>query len=88
MDRDHFLHFMVVHTFLCLFGVRYLLQVIPSLEVRFDVGLQSLHVKRLPILDENDKGVHFFLLAIADAFEEDLEDLFVEALSERANGGD
>lgn len=54
VDRDHFFHLGVVHTFLCLFGVRYLLQVIPSLEVRFDVGLQSLHVKRLPILDEND----------------------------------
>lgn len=88
VDRDHFLHLMVVHTLLCLFGVRYLLQVCPRLEVRFDVGLQSFHVQRFPVFDEDDQGIHLFLFAVADTLEEDLEDLFVETLSEAANGGD
>lgn len=88
VDRDDLFHLGVVHALLGLFGVSDLLEVGPRLEVGFDVGLEPLHVQRLPVFDEDDEGVHLLLLAVADALEEDFEDLLVKALSERADGGD
>ena len=88
VDRNDFLHLGIVHALLGLFGVSDLLEVGPRLEVGFDVGLEPLHVQRLPVFDEDDEGVHLLLLAVADALEEDFEDLLVKALSERADGGD
>ena len=49
--------------------------------------MKSFEVNTAPVLYENDQTVLLPALPVLDAFEENLKDLLVEALSQRGNGG-
>lgn len=77
VQRNHLLHFGIMHALPRLLALCDVLEVVPGLEVGLDVWLHARHIEAPPVLDEDHQAVLLLALSILDALVEYLENLLV-----------